>query len=390
MREYIAALIFSLTSVTTAFTSTTFIGKVNIERNNGVISGRSVCACPTCSGFRQQLAAESVLSRRASMMLFMSDATAEEDVPAADVDGEDVPAEVAAMDGVDSEEEAHNSERPSRGSGIQKHKKPASAGKALSELEIGSSVEGRVKTITSYGAFLDIGAATDALLHVSRLSADFVSNVEDFLKAGDTVTVRIFSVDTDKNQIGITMLTAEEEANAKSRAQSSGGGDGKRKARPQRSQGDRQSQVETLRNLNDAGFDSDKFIEGEVVSALDFGAFVRFDASQLAEGVDGELDGLVHISSLCVGRAESVESIVSIGDKVQIRVKSVDVEGNRSALSMISADDEQSREGGKRKGGRQLFSDKEMGAKDWKESFEKFQDVQPTFSNSPIVLEKRK
>ena len=89
-------------------------------------------------------------------------------------------------------------------------------------------MDGRVKTITLYGAFIDIGAASDALLHVSRLSADFVSNVEDVVKAGQEAQVRITSVDMDKNQISLSMLTVEEEEAAKGLRRGGGGG-GKRK-----------------------------------------------------------------------------------------------------------------------------------------------------------------
>lgn len=252
---------------------------------------------------------------------------------------EEVPAEVAAMDGIESPEEAHNTDRPARDSGIKKHKKGAGKGTPLTELEIGATLDGKIKTITSYGAFVDIGAASDALLHVSRLSTDFVSNVEDVVKAGQEVQVRIVSVDTEKNQIAITMLTEEEEEAAKS--QRGGGSGGKRKDRPQRSQGDRRTQVATMNALVESGLDTDKFIEGEVVSTLDFGAFVRFDASQLAEGVTGELDGLVHISALTTGRVESVASVVSMGAKVQIRVKSIDSEGGKVSLSMITNEQEQ-------------------------------------------------
>lgn len=309
----------------------------------------------------------------------------------------EVPVEVAAMDGVNSEEEAHNAERPARASGTAKHKKDGAKGTPLSELVVGSSVEGKVKTLTSYGAFVDIGAATDALLHVSRLSVDFVSNVEDVVKAGQEVTVRIVTVDAEKGQVALTMLTEAEEEAAK--GQRGGGSEdgGKRKQRPQRSQGDRRSQVVTMNSVNDAGHDTDKFIEGEVVSMLDFGAFVRFDASQLVESVSGELDGLVHISALKAERVDSVASVVSVGEKVQIRVKGIDAEGGKVALSMITDEQEQANRpqrgggGGGGKRGRSMFSESEMGAKDWKESLDKFQtDQGTTFTNAPLVQPARK
>lgn len=70
---------------------------------------------------------------------------------------EDVPAEVEAMDGVASEEEAHNVDRPARDSGISKHKEGDKPRRVeLKDLEIGAEVSAKVKTVTSYGAFLDI------------------------------------------------------------------------------------------------------------------------------------------------------------------------------------------------------------------------------------------
>merc|ERR1712012_855089 len=107
----------------------------------------------------------------------------------------------------------------------------------------------------AYGAFVDIGAETDALLHVSRLSTDFVSDVSSVVKAGDAVSVRIVEVNADKKQVAISMLTAEEEEAAQAARDNRNSG-GKRKARPQRSQGDRQAQVASLMALDEKGFDS--------------------------------------------------------------------------------------------------------------------------------------
>lgn len=299
----------------------------------------------------------------------------------------EVPAEVEAMDGVASDEEAHNTDRPARDSGIKKHKK-GNSGIALADLKIGSFVDGTVKTITPYGAFVDVGAQTDALLHVSRLSSEFVSNVEDVVKQGDSISVRIVEVDSEKKQIAISLLSEEDENAAKA---SRGGG--RRKERPQRSGGDRAAQAATIASLSETGFDDTKMVEGEVVSTLDFGAFVRFDAGQVTESVEGELDGLVHISALAPGRVNSVNDIVKVGDKVQIRVRQLDPEGGKVSLSMITKEEEEAsrpkrNNNGRR--GRQMFSEDEMGAKDWKESLEKFQADNHSFTNTPVVVDKRK
>lgn len=317
----------------------------------------------------------------------MSESTTDESAPAAEV-----PAEVEAMDGIADETEAHNAERPTRGSGIHKHtKKPK--GKELSEFKVGDSIEGKVKSITSYGAFVDIGANTDALLHVSRLSDDFVSNVEDIVKSGDDVTVRIASIDAEKKQISLTMRS--EEAEAKASEQAAARASGKGRQRPRRSEGDRAAQRETMAKLAEASISDETFVEGEVVSILDFGAFVRFDTSPLAEGLTGEVDGLVHISALTPGRASSVDSVVKVGDKVQVRVKTVDAEGGKVSLSMISKEDESKaqsaaaeRSAGRRR--KSQWSDAEMGPKDWKEQMERVLADQPEFKNMPVIVDKRK
>jgi len=296
---------------------------------------------------------------------------------------EEVPAEVVAMDGIASEEEAHNVERPK--TSLQKRRtKPK--GVALSELTEGSTVEGKIKTITSYGAFVDIGAATDALLHVSRLSDEFVSKVEDIVQVGQDVQVRIVKIDVEKRQVAVSMRS--EEADQKEAG-------GKRRQRPQRSGGDRAAQMKLLGELNEKGFDTDKMIEGSVQSTLDFGAFVRIATADLVEGIEGEVDGLVHISQLSAGRVENVESIVKVGQKVQVRVKSVDSEGGKVSLSMITAeeDSQNTRKGGGNKQGKGfagMYTDSEMGAKDWKEKLEKFSAEQPVFTNSAVIVERRK
>ena len=240
----------------------------------------------------------------------------------------EVPVEVEAMDGVASDVEAHNVERPARGSGIGKHKDGERQVRTeLSDLVIGPEVLAKVKTITTYGAFLDIGARSDALVHVSRLSDGFVANVGDILKQGDEVSVRIISVDPEKNQIAVTMRSAEAEAKAAEggSAGTSGGRPAtKRRERPQRSGGDLAAQAASISALIEKGYDGSMFVEGEVVSSLDFGAFVRFDTTQLGEGLSGELDGLVHISALAEGRTSSVSDVVKIGDKVKVRVREVD------------------------------------------------------------------
>ena len=58
----------------------------------------------------------------------------------------------------------------------------------LEELEAGAEVEGKIRSVMPYGAFVDVGAATDGLLHVSEISNEFIKDATEKLTAGDTVT----------------------------------------------------------------------------------------------------------------------------------------------------------------------------------------------------------
>lgn len=306
------------------------------------------CACAACA------------SRRRSMVLFSDTAAAE-----------DVPAEVEALDGIADEDEAHNAERPARKS----LKKKGPRGKPLTEFNVGDTVTSRVKSIASYGAFVDIGAQTDGLLHISQLSTDYVADVNEILKVGQEIDVRITNIDEKKNQVALSLLTEAEEDEAKERAS---------QPRPQRErkQSSRRDDTAVQSQLVEKGWDTAKFVEGTVVSVVDFGAFVRLDASQLNSEVEGELDGLVHISALASARVDAVSSVVNLDDKVQVRVK--DISNNKVSLSMVSVEDEQAKV--KATGN----APPQAGNKNWREDLTKMQGDMPDFHNRPLVVDLRK
>jgi len=330
---------------------------------------RSGCNCPSC------------VNARVSTSLFadvaeteISADAAETEIPA-DAAETEIPAEVEAMDGVESDDEAHNVERPARAA--LKKKKPA--GKDLSEFTEGSTVKGVVKSLASYGAFVDIGASTDGLLHVSQLSAEFVSDVSDVVKEGQEIEVRIVKIDAGKGQVGLSLMTEEEAASSKPSRPNNNRRTGRR------------DDSALLNSLNEKGWDSSVMVEGTVVSTVDFGAFVKVDAKSLNSECEGTFDGLVHISSLKIGRVASVTDVVTSNDKVQVRCKSI--EGNKVSLTMLSVEDEEAKaaEGGRRGGGN--FNDEfdpGVGAKDWKESVSKFDEEQPVFKNGYLIVDKRK
>ena len=309
-------------------------------------------------------------------MLF-ADATDEADVPAV---VEEIPTEVVAMDGIASEDEAHNSERPAR---KELKKKRPSKGKPLSEFAVGSTVKAVVKSVASYGAFCDFGATSDGLLHISRMSKEYVGDVSEVISVGQEVEVRIVEIDEQKNQIALSLLTESEEGEAKAAQNKSR--ENKKERRPQSGQqgGGPRTANPVLAALAEKGFDSEKFVSGKVVSTVAFGAFVRVEASQLNEAVEGDFEGLVHISALTAGRANSVTDFVKVDDTVNVRVKSIG--DGKVSLTMVSVEDEQTQSSS-----RAQTQTENFGAADWKESLEKMKSDMPTFTNSPLIVDMRK
>lgn len=183
----------------------------------------------------------------------------------------------------------------------------------LSELEVGKTYEGTVTGVTSYGCFVDIGAQSDGLAHISELSTGFVEDVNSVVEVGQAVQARILSVDLEKRQLSLS-LKSEAEAAAASSARP------RRERRPQRPK--RAGPDELRKYLNS---DPAEFIDGTVVSIKPFGAFVNIE--------DG-VDGLVHISQISDERTENVEDVLAVGQPVKVRIIEVDLERVTIGLSM--------------------------------------------------------
>lgn len=337
-------------------------------------SSRTGCNCPRCQGATHKVGCNcpSCANKLLRTVLF-SDAS----------DDNELPAEIEAMDGVESKEEAHNLERPARQK-IQKKKQVE--GKSLSEFKEGSTVTGTIKSIAAYGAFVDIGATTDGLLHVSQLSTEFVSSVGDVVSAGQKVDVRIINIDSGKGQVGLSLISEEDASNAKVASRRPRGGN-------RRQGGGRRDDSAILNALTEKGWDKSVMVKGSVVSTTDFGAFVKVDASELNSECEGEFEGLVHISALSADRVGSVTDVVNTGDSVQVRCTSVD--DNKVSLTMLSVEDEEKKAtggsgggGGTRGGEERSFALDlgDMGASDWQESIDEIIKNEPVFSNKPLVL----
>ena len=80
---------------------------------------------------------------------------------------------------------------------------------SINDLELGMSLEGVVRNVTSFGAFVDIGLHDDGLVHISKMSKNFVKHPKEILKVGDIITVYICGIDKDKNRVNLSLIEEE-------------------------------------------------------------------------------------------------------------------------------------------------------------------------------------
>jgi small subunit ribosomal protein S1 len=194
-------------------------------------------------------------------------------------------------------------------------------------------LEGKVVSVMSYGAFVQLEAGVDALLHVSHMSDERVEQPSDVVSVGQTVSVRLLEVDESTGRIGVTMRSPG--GSKRGGSSSSGGGQQQRGST-------RSRDVSPLVN-----FDSTVLLDGTVKTLLPYGSFVSF-------AVDGATyEGLVHISAMSEERVEDVNDVLSEGQAVKVRVIDVDTDAGKVSLSMLAAGSakEERRSSGGRDGG---------------------------------------
>lgn len=173
----------------------------------------------------------------------------------------------------------------------------------MKDLEVGMELEGRVTSIALYGIFVDIGVGRDGLVHISEMSDTRIDSPSDVVQIGDTVKVRIKSLDPEARRISLTM----------------------RSQRERRRGGQRRPEInrDALANLK-AG----EAVEGTITGIAPFGVFVDIGVGK---------DGLVHISELSEGRVERPEDAVQVGERHTFKLLEVDPEGTRISLSLRKA-----------------------------------------------------
>ena len=157
-------------------------------------------------------------------------------------------------------------------------------------VEIGKTYTGVVKSLTSYGAFVDIGGV-DGLCHISELSWNRIKHPSEVVSVGDTIEVYVKDIDRENHKVSLGYKKSED------------------------------NPWEQLRNNYPVG----SVFHAPVVSLTKFGAFVR-----ILPGVDG----LVHISEISNERVEKVSDVLKVGDMVDVKLLDVDFDKKRISLSM--------------------------------------------------------
>jgi len=157
-------------------------------------------------------------------------------------------------------------------------------------VEVGQEYTGKVKSLTNFGAFVDLGVV-DGLIHISELSWKKINKPSEVLKVGQTVTVKILGFDREKQKVSLGYRKAEDNP---------------------------WFNVEKKYSVGDE-------VKGKIVRLVPFGAFV-----ELEDGVEG----LVHISQISNVRLGKPDEVLSVGQEVNMKVLEVNPELKKISLSI--------------------------------------------------------
>ena len=180
---------------------------------------------------------------------------------------------------------------------VTRAERAAAAEKVWAEIEEGKHYTGTVKSLTSYGAFVDIGGV-DGMVHISELSWSRIKHPSEVVKVGDTVDVYVISADKEKKKISLGMKDHSQ---------------------------DPWSVFTSTYQVGDVA-------NVRIVKLMTFGAF--------AEVVPG-VDGLIHISQIADHRIDKPSDVLAEGDKVDVKITDVDMENKKISLSIRALLEEQ-------------------------------------------------
>ncbi len=160
---------------------------------------------------------------------------------------------------------------------------------------VGARVRGKVRNLTTYGAFVELEEGIDGMVHVSDMSwTRKVNHPSEAVKKGDEVDAIVLDVDADSQRIslGMKQLTT-----------------------------DPWDEIEAHFKIGD-------MVKGKISKITSYGAFVELDS---------DIDGLVHISQISEDRVEKIKDVINEGDEVTARVIKIDKDERRIGLSIKAA-----------------------------------------------------
>ena len=171
-----------------------------------------------------------------------------------------------------------------------KEVRDAAKAKFWETIEVGQKFEGEVRSIESYGVFVDIGAV-DGLVHTADLTWNRVGHPKDIVKVGDKINVIVKSFDPEKKRVSLSAKDPEDNPWTKFVSE----------------------------------YKKGDVIKATIVSITEFGAF-----AQIIPGVDG----LIHISQISTERVASIASVLTVGQEVDVKIIEIDEERERVSLSI--------------------------------------------------------
>ena len=171
--------------------------------------------------------------------------------------------------------------------------------RVIDELEEGEVRTGRVTSLADFGAFVNINGA-DGLVHLSELSWEHINHPSEVLEVGQEVKVKVISIDEDRKRIGLSIRRLKDDP--------------------------WEDQIEELTE--------GQLVEGKITRLTNFGAFARL----LLEDIEGDLEGLIHISEISERRIEHPKEVLHEGDVVTLRIIKIEEDTHRIGLSMRRVD----------------------------------------------------
>jgi len=166
---------------------------------------------------------------------------------------------------------------------------------AQDKYKVGTKVTGKIRNLTSYGAFMGLEEGLDAMIHVSDISwTRKINHPSEVLKKGLEVEAQVLEVDQENQRISVGIKQLAE---------------------------DPWDKIDDLYKIGD-------LVKGKVSKLASFGAFV---------GLEHDIDGLVHISQVSEERVEKIKDVLDVGEEVTARVIKIDRADRRIGLSIKAA-----------------------------------------------------